>query len=170
VKRLATALVSAAILGSCAIAFGLQGYRDSPRGMLLYTPSGPCPEMSHPFGVNLAVALMLSAGVCLLVALGCFAVRLLPVSVRAKTNFRAVGITAVLVLPLLVLPWLGKTSIEAKLPLQPVPGCASHAHYGQFRYSLWTGDLGLAVFIWDCIVAQARFPTLDVFYANCGAA
>jgi hypothetical protein len=36
---------------------------------------------------------------------------------------------------------------------------------GQFRYSLWTGDLGLAIFLWDCIVGQARFPTLDVFYA-----
>jgi hypothetical protein len=39
--------------------------------------------------------------------------------------------------------------------------------YGQLRYSLWTGDLGLAVFIWNCIIAQARFPTLDVFYADC---
>jgi hypothetical protein len=37
--------------------------------------------------------------------------------------------------------------------------------YGQQRYSLWTGDLGLAVFLWDCIRGQAAFPTLDVFYA-----
>jgi len=36
---------------------------------------------------------------------------------------------------------------------------------GHLRYSLWTGDLSLAVFLWDCIVGQARFPTLDVFYA-----
>lgn len=41
---------------------------------------------------------------------------------------------------------------------------------GQFRYSLWTGDLGLAVFLWDCIVGQARFPTLDVFFATPGKA
>jgi hypothetical protein len=95
--------------------------------MLLYTPNGACPEMSHPFGVHLAVGLMLSAGVCLLVVLGCLAGRFLPVSVRAKTNFLAVGTTAVLVLPLLVLPWLAKTSIEEKLPLQPVLGCPSHA-------------------------------------------
>lgn len=38
------------------------------------------------------------------------------------------------------------------------------SRHGQFRYSLWTGDLGLAVFLWDCIAAQARFPTLDIFY------
>lgn len=36
--------------------------------------------------------------------------------------------------------------------------------YGQLRYSLWTGDLGLAIYLWDCIRAQAQFPTLDVFF------
>ena len=35
---------------------------------------------------------------------------------------------------------------------------------GQLRYSLWTGDPGLAIYLWDCLHAQARFPTLDVFY------
>ncbi len=38
--------------------------------------------------------------------------------------------------------------------------------YGQGRYSLWTGDLGLAVYLWDCIHASPRFPTLDVFLAG----
>jgi hypothetical protein len=37
--------------------------------------------------------------------------------------------------------------------------------YGQMRYSLWTGDLGFAIYLWDCLRAQAQFPTLDVFYA-----
>lgn len=37
--------------------------------------------------------------------------------------------------------------------------------FGQGRYSLWTGDIGLAIYVWDCIHAQARFPTLDVFFA-----
>jgi hypothetical protein len=40
------------------------------------------------------------------------------------------------------------------------------ARHGQLRYSLWTGDLGLAVFLWDCIQGQAKFPTLDVFYGD----
>ncbi|MGE5217268.1 MAG: lanthionine synthetase C family protein [Chloroflexota bacterium] len=35
--------------------------------------------------------------------------------------------------------------------------------YGHFRYSLWTGDLGLAAYLWDCIRAEANFPTMDVF-------
>ena len=35
--------------------------------------------------------------------------------------------------------------------------------YGQRRYSLWTGDLGLAVYLWDCIQAEAKFPTMDIF-------
>lgn len=38
--------------------------------------------------------------------------------------------------------------------------------YGQSRYSLWTGDLGFAIYLWDCLRAQAQFPTLDVFYAD----
>jgi hypothetical protein len=38
--------------------------------------------------------------------------------------------------------------------------------YGHARFSLWTGDLGFAVFLWDCIRATAAFPTLDVFYAR----
>jgi len=38
--------------------------------------------------------------------------------------------------------------------------------YGQWRYSLWTGDLGLAVYLWDCLRARAQFPTLDVFYGD----
>ena len=35
--------------------------------------------------------------------------------------------------------------------------------YAQLRYPLWTGDLGLAIYLWDCLQAQAKFPTIDVF-------
>lgn len=35
--------------------------------------------------------------------------------------------------------------------------------YGQGRHSLWTGDPGFAIYLWDCIRAEAAFPTLDVF-------
>lgn len=34
---------------------------------------------------------------------------------------------------------------------------------GRGRYTLWTGDVGLAIYLWDCITAQPRFPTIDVF-------
>jgi hypothetical protein len=37
------------------------------------------------------------------------------------------------------------------------------AKYGQRKFSLWTGDLGLAIYLWDCIRATAKFPTLDIF-------
>lgn len=39
---------------------------------------------------------------------------------------------------------------------------AEAAELGRRRYSLWTGDLGLACFLWECIRASARFPTVDV--------
>lgn len=35
--------------------------------------------------------------------------------------------------------------------------------YGHGRYSLWTGDIGLAVYLWDCLTGVPRFPTVDVF-------
>jgi hypothetical protein len=31
------------------------------------------------------------------------------------------------------------------------------------RFSLWTGDIGLAIYLWDCITGKPRFPTIDVF-------
>ncbi len=37
------------------------------------------------------------------------------------------------------------------------------AQFGCARHSLWTGDLGLACVLWECIMARDRFPTLDVF-------
>jgi hypothetical protein len=35
--------------------------------------------------------------------------------------------------------------------------------YGQDRHSLWTRDIGLAVYLWDCKTATPRFPGVDVF-------
>jgi hypothetical protein len=35
--------------------------------------------------------------------------------------------------------------------------------HGRGRYSLWTGDIGLAVYLWDCLTGEPRFPTIDVF-------
>jgi DUF1680 family protein len=35
--------------------------------------------------------------------------------------------------------------------------------HGQRKFSLWTGDLGLAAFLCDCIRVVDRFPTLDTF-------
>jgi len=35
--------------------------------------------------------------------------------------------------------------------------------FGRGRYSLWTGDIGLAVYLWDCLTAKPQFPTIDVF-------
>ena len=35
--------------------------------------------------------------------------------------------------------------------------------HGQRKYSLWTGDLGFALYLWNCIRASAEFPILDVF-------
>ena len=37
------------------------------------------------------------------------------------------------------------------------------AAYGQRRYSLWTGDPGVALFAQSCRLADDAFPTLDVF-------
>jgi hypothetical protein len=43
---------------------------------------------------------------------------------------------------------------------------ADAARYGQMRYSLWTGDPGFALYLWDCIRGAGAFPTVDVFFAG----
>lgn len=34
---------------------------------------------------------------------------------------------------------------------------------GQGRYSLWTGDIGVALYLWSCLRGESSIPTLDVF-------
>ncbi len=41
---------------------------------------------------------------------------------------------------------------------------ADAERFGQRRHSLWTGDPGLACYLWSCLRAQPGFPTLDRFY------
>ena len=48
-------------------------------------------------------------------------------------------------------------------PSRPRQVEADAQGFGQFRYYLWTGDLGFAGYLWDCLRAEAQFPTLDVF-------
>ena len=38
----------------------------------------------------------------------------------------------------------------------------AYTFYGRGRYSLWTGDIGLAIYLWDCATGEAFFPTIDV--------
>lgn len=35
--------------------------------------------------------------------------------------------------------------------------------HGQRKFSLWTGDVGLALYLWDCVCVASAFPLLDVF-------
>jgi lantibiotic modifying enzyme len=37
------------------------------------------------------------------------------------------------------------------------------AQYGQVWFSLWTGDLGFAIFLWQCVSEKSGFPTMDFF-------
>ena len=39
----------------------------------------------------------------------------------------------------------------------------ARARYGRGRHSLWTGDLGVACVLWNCVRGGDRFPTLDYF-------
>jgi hypothetical protein len=39
----------------------------------------------------------------------------------------------------------------------------ARAELGRGRFSLWTGDVGLAIYLWDCITGKPHFPTVDVF-------
>ena len=59
--------------------------------------------------------------------------------------------------------WLGRARAFAMHGIAQTENEA--ARHGRMRHSLWTGDLGLAIYLWACLHASAEFPTLDVFYA-----
>lgn len=57
--------------------------------------------------------------------------------------------------------WLERARAFAMHAVQQSDSAA--AKYGRRRFSLWTGDLGLAVYLSSCIRGDPAFPTLDVF-------
>ena len=55
--------------------------------------------------------------------------------------------------------WLHRARVPA---MHGIEQCERHrAEAGQGRHTLWTGDLGLACVLWNCIVGDDHFPTLD---------
>jgi hypothetical protein len=39
----------------------------------------------------------------------------------------------------------------------------SRCRSGRTRHSLWTGDIGVALYVWRGIEGDACYPTLEVF-------
>jgi len=58
-------------------------------------------------------------------------------------------------------PWLERARVLALHAAGQVE--AVRARHGQGRHSLWTGDLGVACALWNCVTGDDRFPTLDHF-------
>jgi len=57
--------------------------------------------------------------------------------------------------------WLERARSFAVHALEQV--ARLRATRGRGRYSLWTGDLGVALYIADCLEAQARYPILETW-------
>lgn len=55
--------------------------------------------------------------------------------------------------------WLARARVFAMHAVAQVEAAAQR--YGQGRHSLWTGDPGVALYLWRCLHADDRFPTLD---------
>jgi Lanthionine synthetase C-like protein len=56
--------------------------------------------------------------------------------------------------------WLDRARAFGMAAIDQVRG--ARAAFGRGRYSLWTGDLGLAVYLCQCINAEPLFPSIDV--------
>jgi lantibiotic modifying enzyme len=58
--------------------------------------------------------------------------------------------------------WLDRAR---KFAMHSVEQCQkARFHYGQGRYTLWTGDAGLAIYLYHCIYPEkAAIPGLDLF-------
>ncbi|HEX9168830.1 MAG TPA: LanC-like protein [Roseiarcus sp.] len=57
--------------------------------------------------------------------------------------------------------WLDRARQFAMTALVQYHG--AKAVVGRGRYALWTGEVGLAIYLWDCVTGEPRFPTTDVF-------
>jgi hypothetical protein len=55
--------------------------------------------------------------------------------------------------------WLGRARLFAMHALEQVGRLRAERGHG--RYSLWTGDLGAALFAADCVDARSGYPVLD---------
>jgi Lanthionine synthetase C-like protein len=55
--------------------------------------------------------------------------------------------------------WLDRARAFAMHAIEQVQRVAERT--GQTRHALWTGDIGVALFVWGCIAGDARLPTLD---------
>lgn len=56
--------------------------------------------------------------------------------------------------------WLARARAFAMAAVDQVRG--ARTAFGRGRYSLWTGDAGLAVYLWQCISGEPQFPIVDV--------
>jgi hypothetical protein len=56
--------------------------------------------------------------------------------------------------------WPERARAFAMAAIDQVRG--ARAAFGRGRYSLWTGDPGLAVYLWHCTTGEPRFPTIGV--------
>lgn len=57
------------------------------------------------------------------------------------------------------LRWLDRARALAMHAITQVD--EQRALHGRGRHSLWTGDLGVACVVWDCVVGDDKFPSLD---------
>ncbi len=57
--------------------------------------------------------------------------------------------------------WLERARSFALHALRQVE--SAHAELGRGRFSLWTGDLGAAIYAWQCIGGDPSFPTMDAW-------
>jgi hypothetical protein len=57
--------------------------------------------------------------------------------------------------------WLERARCFAMHAIEQVE--RSRLAHGQGRHSLWTGDVGVALYLADCISGDSAFPTLDLF-------
>jgi hypothetical protein len=57
--------------------------------------------------------------------------------------------------------WLDRAR---RFAMHAIAQCDRHREkFGRHHPSLWTGDVGLAVYLWSCIQADSGFPTMDFF-------
>jgi hypothetical protein len=121
--RFLIALGAACALFVGAAVLGWIQYKLQPQGMLFYTPTGRCPDLTHSFGVGFTLGVVVACVGSAIVSFMCLTASVVTARAGPKLAFRRAAVSSILVVPFLYALWFTQPVFESLLPKQAVPGC-----------------------------------------------
>jgi len=127
VSRFSVLIMVVIAIFAVAIYAGWSSYRNSPEGLLLYTPTVPCPAMQHSFSLVYVTCLVVASVIAALVAIVTLAASIMQRFSNAKGALRSASKLSALAVALFLFGSFLGLVFQAQLPLHAKPGCERNA-------------------------------------------